>query len=151
MANLDLSSPEFSHGEAIPKKYGYTEENVNPPLEISGVPEGTESLALVMDDPDAIEPAGKVWDHWVVWNIEPNTSQIGEDEIPPGSVEGKNDYGERGYGGPNPPDKEHTYRFKLYALDDTVDLPPKSTKEKLEKEMEDHIIEKTVLEGTYSP
>jgi len=151
MKDLELSSPEFSHGAPIPRKYGYTEENVNPPLEISGVPEGTVSLALVMDDPDAIEPAGKVWDHWVVWNIEPNTSQIGEDETPPGSVEGKNDYGERGYGGPNPPDKEHTYKFKLYALDDTVDLPPKATKEELEKEMKGRILEKTVLEGTYAP
>jgi len=151
MTNLKLGSPEFSHGEKIPRKYGYTEKNVNPPLEISGIPDETESLALVMDDPDAVKPAGKVWDHWVVWNIEPNTSQIGEDESPPGAVEGTNDYGERGYGGPNPPDREHTYKFKLYALDTNIDLQPKSTKKELEKEMEGHIIEKTVLEGTYAP
>ncbi len=151
MSDLELSSPEFSHGEEIPRKFGYTEENVNPPLDISGVPSKTQSMALVMDDPDAVEPAGKVWDHWVVWNIEPNTSQIGEDEKPPGAVEGKNDYGERGYGGPNPPDKRHTYKFKLYALDRNIDLPPKSTKHDLEKEMEGHVIAKTVLEGTYAP
>ena len=151
MAGLKLSSPEFSHGEKIPRKYGYKQKNVNPQLEIDGVPSETKSLALVMDDPDAVEPAGKVWDHWVVWNIEPNTSQIGEDETPPGAVEGKNDYGDWGYGGPNPPDKEHTYRFKLYALDTTINLRRNSKKEDLEEAMEGHIIEKTVLEGTYAP
>ncbi|MFW5945293.1 MAG: YbhB/YbcL family Raf kinase inhibitor-like protein [Candidatus Natronoplasma sp.] len=151
MAGLELRSPKFSHGESIPTRYGYTEDNVNPQLEISGVPSKTESLALVMDDPDAVEPAGKVWDHWVVWNIEPNTSQIGEDETPPGAVEGKNDYGEWGYGGPNPPDKEHTYKFKLYALNTVIDLRRNAKKEDLEEAMEGHIIEKAVLEGTYAP
>lgn len=151
MPELKLSSPAFDHGERIPRRYGYTEEDVNPPLEISGVPEGTRSLALVMDDPDAVEPAGKIWDHWVVWNIEPNTSHIGEGETPPGAVEGENDYGHKGYGGPNPPDGEHTYKFKLYALDTVLDVPPNSKKKELEKEMKGHVIEKTLLEGTYAP
>ncbi len=151
MAGLKLRSPAFDHGERIPRKYGYTERDINPPLRIGGVPDGTKSLALVMDDPDAVEPAGKIWDHWVVWNIEPNTSQIGEDETPPGAVEGKNDYGDRGYGGPNPPDGEHTYKFKLYALDTVLDVPPGAKKERLRKEMKGHVIEKTLLEGTYAP
>lgn len=151
MAELELKSPAFAHGEKIPRRFGYTEEDVNPPFEIRGVPEGTRSLALVMDDPDAVEPAGKIWDHWVLWNIEPNTSQIGEDEKPPGAVEGKNDYGDRGYGGPNPPDGEHTYKFKLYALDTVLDLPPGAKKEELRKEMKGHVIDKTLLEGTYAP
>ena len=151
MAELKLRSPAFEHGERIPRKYGYEEEDVNPPLEINGVPEGTRSLVLIMDDPDAVKPAGKVWDHWVVWNIEPNTSEIGEDETPPGSIEGKNDYGKRGYGGPNPPDGEHTYKFKLYALDTMLDVRSNTKKDEIEKEMDGHLIEKTVLEGTYAP
>ncbi|MBS3816309.1 MAG: YbhB/YbcL family Raf kinase inhibitor-like protein [Candidatus Thermoplasmatota archaeon] len=148
---MKLSSPAFSDGEKIPRKYGYTEEDVNPPLEINGVPEDARSLALVMDDPDAVEPAGKVWDHWVIWNIEPNTREIRESESPPGVVEGKNDYGNRGYGGPNPPDKEHTYKFKLYALDKILDIPPSSTKDELRKAMKGHVLDKTLLEGRYAP
>ncbi len=151
MTEMDLSSPVFEHGEEIPRKYGYTEENKNPPLEIKGVPDETKSLVLIMDDPDAVEPAGKVWDHWVLWNIEPNTTEIPEDETPPGAVEGKNDYGERGYGGPNPPDKEHTYKFKLYAIDKTLELPPSSTKEDVRKAIKGHVVDKTLLEGTYAP
>ncbi len=151
MTGLKLVSLEFDDGEKIPRKYGYEVENINPPLEISGVPDDTKSLALIMDDPDAVKPAGKVWDHWVIWNIEPNTSQIGEDEVPPGAVEGKNDYNEQGYGGPNPPDREHTYKFKLYALDRTIDLPRNSKKEDLEDEMKGHILDKALLEGTFKP
>ncbi len=151
MGNLKLTSPAFNDGEPIPRKYGYKEENVNPPLEIRGAPEDAESLALVVDDPDAREPAGKIWDHWVVWNIEPNTTSIPEDEKPPGAVEGQTDYGKRGYGGPNPPDKQHTYRFKLYALDTTLNIPTSSTKKDLREAMKGHVIDKTLLTGTYSP
>lgn len=76
---ITLTSPAFDDGERIPEKYGYVEDNVNPPLEIDHVPEAARSLALVVDDPDAFEPAGKVWGHWVVWNIPPDTSTIPED------------------------------------------------------------------------
>ncbi len=151
MAGLELTSPAFEDGERIPAKYGYNEEDVNPPLKIRNIPSEAESLALVIDDPDAVEPAGKVWDHWVLWNIEPNTGQIYKDETPPGSVEGKNDYGDHGYGGPNPPDKEHTYKFKLYALDKTLDLRRGATKDDLREKMKGHVIEKALLEGTYAP
>lgn len=151
MSELKLVSPKFSDGEKISRKYGYTNKNINPPLEISGVPDKTESLALVMDDPDAMEPAGKIWDHWVIWNISPEIEIIEEDDVPRGAVEGKNDYKKLGYGGPNPPDKEHTYIFKLYALDTKLDLKEGSTKDDLEDAMKGHELDKTKLIGTYAP
>jgi len=149
MTELTLASPAFGDGERIPEKYGYTEQNVNPPLNFSGVPEGTQSIALVMDDPDAVEPAGKVWDHWVLYNVPSGTEQIREAEAP--GTEGTNDYGETGYGGPNPPDKEHTYVFTLYALDTELELGEGATKDELEDAVEGHVMEKDVLTGTYAP
>ncbi|MFB6167096.1 MAG: YbhB/YbcL family Raf kinase inhibitor-like protein [Candidatus Nanohaloarchaea archaeon] len=151
MSNLSLESPAFDFGEKIPEKYGYTEENVNPPLRISGVPEGAESLVLVMDDPDAKPVVGHVFDHWVLYGIPPNTSAIPEGEIPEGSVEGENDYGSQGYGGPNPPDRTHTYVFKLYALDTELGLGPGATKEEVEEAMKGHVLARDTLEGDYSP
>lgn len=148
---MELRSSAFDEGEAIPKKYGYREENVNPPMEIAGVPDEAESLALVMDDPDAVKPAGKVWDHWVVWNIPPKTGAIEEDFVPPDSVEGMTDYGQRGYGGPNPPDGVHSYRFRLFALDCSLDLPSSAGKDDLERAIEGHVLEKAELYGTYAP
>ncbi len=151
MCALKLKSPVFDNGKGIPRKYGYKNENVNPPLVIKGVPKGTKSLALIMDDPDAMAPAGKVWDHWLIWNIPPNTKAIKEGSVPGRAVEGKNDYGKIGYGGPNPPDKEHTYVFELYALDQPLKLSKGASKGKLKKAMKGHVIEKTVLTGTYEP
>lgn len=151
MSNFSLSSSAFSDGEPIPEPYGYTESNVNPPLTIEGVPEGTTSLALIMDDPDAMEPAGQIWDHWVVWNIDPSTGEIPENWDGGEAEQGTNDYGEPGYGGPNPPDKQHTYYFKLYALDSSLQLSPGASKEDVEKAMEGNILEKTELTGTYTP
>jgi hypothetical protein len=148
---LRITSPAFADGARIPRQYGYTADNVNPPLEIDGVPDGSEALALVMDDPDAIEPAGKVWDHWVVWNVPPDTTTILEDWNAGAAVEGVNDYGERGYGGPNPPDREHTYRFRLYALDGRLPLDAGSTADELERAMEGVVIGEAHLEGTYAP
>ena len=146
-----LKSSAFHEGEAIPKKYSYKDENVNPPLDISGIPEDAGSLVLIMDDPDAVKPAGKVWDHWLVWNIDPGIDSIDEDSVPEGSVEGRTDYGENGYGGPNPPDGMHKYRFRLFALDNKLDLEGSANKDELEKAMEGHILEKTILHGTYAP
>jgi Raf kinase inhibitor-like YbhB/YbcL family protein len=151
MPTLDLSSPAFADGEPIPDEYGYTADDVNPPLTIDGVPPAAASLALVMDDPDAVEPAGKIWDHWVVWNIDPATSEIPEDWNAAGAVEGRNDYGEPGYGGPNPPDGEHTYRFRLFALDRRLDLEAEATAADLESAMEGAVVDETELEGTYAP
>ncbi len=151
MANLVLESSAFSNGEEIPKKYGYKNGNVSPPLKISGIPSGTQSLALIMDDPDAQAAVGKIWVHWVIWNIEPNTTDFPEGSTPPGKIDGKNDFGELGYGGPAPPDKRHTYIFKLYALDKKLDLEKGATKAQVEDSMKGYFIEQTRLEGTYAP
>ena len=151
VSELKLTCPKFEDGGKIPRKYGYTNDNINPPFKISKVPDETESLALIMDDPDAVEPAGKVWDHWVLWNISPEIEMIREGKAPLGSIEGMNDYKKIGYGGPNPPDKEHTYIFKLYALDSQLNLSKGSTKKELEEAMKDKVIDKTKLTGRYAP
>ena len=153
MADLELSSPAFDDGEHIPEKHGYTEANVNPQLDVTGVPDSAESLVLVVDDPDAREPAGKIWDHWVVWNVDPGIESIPEDwdVETAGATEGRNDYGETGWGGPNPPDREHTYRFLLYALDTTLDLGHDATKDDVYDAAEGQVVGKANLEGTYTP
>lgn len=148
---LQLTSPAFDDGEPIPGQYGYTERNVNPPLRIDDVPEGAASLALVVDDPDAVEPAGKVWDHWVVWNIGPETTEIPEGWDAADAIEGTNDYEERGYGGPNPPDSEHTSRLDLYALDSTLDLSTSADADAVREATDEKILAETRLTGTYAP
>jgi len=146
-----LTSSVFENGETIPQKYGYKNKNFSTPLKISEIPEGTKSLALIMDDPDAMGAVGKVWVHWVLWNISPNTKEIIENSIPENSIEGKTDFDEIGYGGPAPPDKEHTYIFKLYALDIILNLKQGSTKAELEESMKKHILNETRLEGKFAP
>ncbi|MFB6291783.1 MAG: YbhB/YbcL family Raf kinase inhibitor-like protein [Candidatus Nanohaloarchaea archaeon] len=148
---MKLTSPAFDDGGMMPEKYGYTRQNVNPPLRFKEVPEETASLVLLVDDPDAVEPAGKVWDHWTVWNIPAGTAEVEEGSTPPGAVEGMTDFGEPGYGGPNPPDGEHTYRFRLYALDTRLDLPANATKEDVQDAMEGHVLDTAELEGTFAP
>ena len=150
MGNLQLTS-NFSDGGEIPRKCGYKNGNETPPLAINGISEGTKSLALIMDDPDAMGAVGKVWVHWVVWNIDSTTTEIAESTVPNGAIEGMTDFGEVGYGGPAPPDKRHTYVFKLYALDSIFDLSSESTKTGVEKAMEGHILSQATLEGTYAP
>ena len=151
MSDFSLESKAFSNNSEIPKKYGYKNGNVSPPLTINNPPNGTQSLALIMDDPDAMAPAGKVWVHWVMWNIDPSTSEITEGNVPSEASEGNTDFGENGYGGPAPPDKRHTYVFKLYALDTKLDLNTNSTKKDVEKSMENHILDEATLKGTYAP
>ena len=148
---MQLTSSGFSDGDEMPIELGYKNGNETPALSINGIPEGTKSLALIMDDPDAMGAVGKVWVHWVVWNIDPTKPFITGNPRESGFVEGMTDFGEVGYGGPAPPDKRHTYVFKLYALDSKLDLPEGSTKSELEKAMEGHIIEQTQLTGTYAP
>ena len=158
MTKLELTSSTFSDGGEIPQECGYKNGNKIPPLTINEIPDGTKSLALIMDDPDAMEPAGKVWVHWVVWNIptdldgvEYTDATVFKIKDQYGIGQGINDFGERGYGGPAPPDKKHTYIFKLYALDNTLDLYDDTEKTDLEKAMEDHILEQATLTGTYAP
>lgn len=146
---MNIDSPEFGEDERIPDRYGYTNEDVNPPLTISGVPDEAESLVLIMDDPDAMEPAGQIWDHWVAWDIDPERERIPEDGSP--GVEGQNSYGDQGYGGPNPPDSEHTYHFRLYALDTTLDLPAGATRDDVEDAMDGHVLMDAELTGTFAP
>ena len=148
MGNLKLTSSAFEDGGEIPRECGYKNGNEKPLLTINGIPEGTKSLALIMDDPDAMGAVGKVWVHWVMWNIDPTNTELFVENL---TREGMTDFGEVGYGGPAPPDKRHTYVFKLYALDSELDLPDKSTKADVEKAMEGHIIEQTQLTGTYAP
>jgi len=151
MGDLKLRSSFFSDGGEIPRRCGYKDENEQPTLTICGIPDEAVELALIMDDPDAMGAVGKVWVHWVAWNFtwfadgKPNWNSRH------GAKQGMTDFGEVGYGGPAPPDKRHTYVFKLYALDITLDLPDKSTKADVEKAMEGHIIEQTQLTGTYAP
>ncbi len=151
MSNFTLESEAFDNGEVIPRKYGYKNGNQSPPLRISGIPENTSSLVLIMDDPDAVGVVGKVWVHWVLWNIDPSTLELKENSIPSDCIEGETDFGEIGYGGPAPPDKEHTYIFKLYALDQKLDANKGSTKKQIEEAMKNHIIGETKLKGRYSP
>jgi len=151
MSSFTLESEAFENGSIIPKKHGYKHGNVSPPLKIINVPENTMSLALIMDDPDAMAAVGKIWVHWVLWNIDPKTTTLKENSIPSNSIEGETDFGEIGYGGPAPPDKEHTYIFKLYALNQKLEISKGSTKQQIEEAMTNHIITKTVLKGRYSP
>ena len=151
MGDLKLTSSAFSDGGEIPRECGYKNGNKQPALFVSEMPEGTEYLAVIMDDPDAMGAVGKVWVHWVVWNFtwfadgKPNWSSR---HI---TKQGMTDFGEVGYGGPAPPDKRHTYVFKLYALDTKLDLPDKSTKVDVEEAMEGHIVDQATLTGTYAP
>ncbi len=143
----------FGDGERIPTKYTCDGEDVSPPLTIEGLASNAKSIAIIVDDPDA--PMG-VFTHWVIWNIPP-VSRIPEGipkkaviNEPIKAVQGINDFGEIGYGGPcPPPGKPHTYRFKVYVLDTTLDLKPGATKEELEKAMEGHVIQYGELRGVY--
>ena len=151
MGNLELTSSAFEDGGEIPREYGYKNGNQVPHLSVNGTPDGIKSLTIIMDDPDAMGAVGKVWVHWVVWNIPFNSVGMIMVDTKKVSTSGTTDFGEVGYGGPAPPDKRHTYVFKLYALDAKLDLPDKSTKADLEKAMEGHIIEQAKLTGTYAP
>jgi len=147
---MKLSSAAFEESGKIPAKYTCDGANINPPLEISDVPSTTKSLALIMEDPDVpkdLRPDG-MWDHWVVFNIPPGTAEIPEGQEPPGT-HGSGTSGNQNYFGPCPPDREHRYFFKLFALDRELDLHEKATKPELEKAMEGHVLEKTELMGRY--
>ncbi len=143
---MELSSPVFTNNGPIPQRFTCDGENINPPLAISQVTEGAEALVLLVDDPDA--PMG-VWDHWVVWNIDPRTETIAENSLPAGAVQGTNSSNSRKYIGPCPPSGTHHYHFKLYALDTDLDLDPSSRKSDVEAAMKGHVLDWTDLIGTY--
>ena len=146
MSEFSITSIDFKEGEEIPKKFGYKFENKQPNIEVDNVPENASSIALIMDDPDAMAAVGKIWVHWLVFGS--NESK----KFPNGNLrrEGKTDFGELGYGGPAPPNGRHTYIFKAYALDITPDLKKGYSKQELEDAMKGHIITESKLTGTFT-
>ncbi len=149
---MNISSTAFEEGGMIPSKYTCDDINISPPLRWEGVPEETKSLALINDDPDA--PMG-TWVHWVVYSINPSITSFEENvptdgTLPNGIKQGRNDFGNLGYGGPCPPGGTHRYFFKLYALDIALDAPEGLTKAELLRKMEGHILAEAQLMGKYS-
>lgn len=148
---IKIASSAFEEGGMIPRRYTCDGEDVSPPLSWSGVPDGTKSLALICDDPDA--PVG-TWVHWVLFNIPTTVTELST-TVPPertlenGARHGVNDFRKFGYGGPCPPGGTHRYYFKLYALDAEIDLEPGLTKGQLLDAMEGHILAQGQLMGRY--
>lgn len=145
---MEIKSSAFNHEGLIPPKYTCNGEDISLPLEWSGVPEGTHSLVMICDDPDA--PMG-TWDHWILFNLPVTTSGLAEavKDFPNGTGFGQNSWGNNSYGGPCPPDKEHRYYFKLYALDTVLNLEDGVTKAAVISAMDGHILAEAVLMGRY--
>ena len=146
MKNFKITSSAFKEGEKIPVKYTCDGAGVSPPLKIENVPKGTESMILVLEDPDA--PVG-LFVHWFVWNIPPHKTEIFEGEVLRYPVS-RNDVKKFEYLGPCPPSGTHRYFFKVYALDREIPLSEGSSKEDVKKEMKGHVIDEAYLMGTYS-
>ena len=153
--SLTITSTAFSPNGAIPALYTCEGKDISPPLAWSGVPAGTRSLALIVDDPDAPDPATPrmTWVHWVLYNLPPTTTglaqAINSGALPSRTREGVSDFGRTGYGGPCPPVGRHRYFHKLYALDAVLPDLKRPDKAALEKAMEGHILAQAVLIGTY--
>lgn len=144
---MEITSSAFMQETMIPKKYTCQGENSSPPLFFSNVPENTKSLALEVRDPDA--PSGD-FVHWIAWNIDPTVTQIMEGRVPRGVIQGMNDFGKPGWGGPCPPSGIHRYEFHLYALDQLIQLPQVSTKIDLRSNMNGSILEEASIVGLYT-
>ncbi len=150
---MKLTSPAFAHHGKIPTKYTCDGENISPPLKIENAPVNTKSLVLLMDDPDIPDFVKQkytiqVWEHWIIFNIPPGTTEIPEGKNPAG-IMGKNTGGKNAYGGPCPPDREHRYFFTLYALDAMLNLPEGVSKKQVEEAMQRHVLAKAELVGRY--
>ena len=141
MSDFSITCSDFDEGAEIPKKFGYKFENEEPNISFNRPPSSTTTLALIMDDPDAMGAVGKVWLHWLQYHNLTESSP----------VEGKTDFDEIGYGGPAPPDGKHTYIFKAYALDTELELKEGFSKQELEGAMKDHILAEAKLTGTFAP
>ncbi len=152
---LQLKSPAFKHEGGIPKQYTCDGSDISPELTWSGLPQGTRGLVLIVDDPDAPDPAAPkmTWVHWVLYNIPPSASSLPEGvrpaDLPAGALQGLNDWKRTGWGGPCPPIGKHRYFFKLYALDAEIDNLHRPTKPALEQAMKGHILAEATLMGTY--
>lgn len=153
--SMTVSATDFADGEQMPDYVGYVNENENPELTISDVPAEAASLVLVMDDPDAAPVVGFTFDHWVTWDIDPTIGTIPRGWNPSGDTAtvGYNDFVETAYSGPSPPDDTHGYRFKLVALDSTLDLPPGARKAVVDMTiaMEAEVLASTQVVGLYDP
>lgn len=155
--SLTITSSAFQHDGEIPRVHTCDGADTSPPLQWSGVPDGTKSLALIVDDPDAPDPAAPkmTYVHWVLYDIPPTAREIpsapgGAARLPEGAREGTNDWKRTGYGGPCPPIGRHRYFFKLYALDTVLGDLGAATKPELEAAMKGHILEHALLMGTYA-
>ena len=152
---LKFSSTAFAPNGSIPSKYTCEGADISPPLEWSGMPAGTKSLALIVDDPDAPDPRApkRTWVHWILYHLPPSASGLPEGvkktALPPGTKEGLNDWKRTGYGGPCPPIGRHRYFFKLFALDTLVPDLANPSKAQLEKAMQGHVMVQGELIGTY--
>lgn len=152
---LSITSTAFGNGSEIPAKYTCQGQDISPPLEWAEVPENTRSLALIVDDPDAPDPAAPkmTWVHWVLFNIPPAATDLPENvapgQLPAGTEEGLNDWSKTGYGGPCPPIGRHRYFHKLYALDTVIEGLQKPVKADIEAAMQGHILAQAELVGTY--
>ena len=152
---LRLTSPSFDHNGEIPRKFTCQGLDVSAELAWDGAPEGTKSFALIVDDPDAPDPAHPriTWVHWVLYDIPATATGLAEGvqsaDLPAGTWEGRNDWRKTGYGGPCPPIGRHRYFHKLYALDVVLGDLRKPAKVELETAMKGHVLEKTELIGTY--
>ncbi len=150
-----LASSAFQPGAEIPSVHTCEGQDTSPPLTWSGAPAGTRSLALIVDDPDAPDPAApqRTWVHWVLYDIPPSAAglagAIASKDLPAGTREGTNDWKRRGYGGPCPPIGRHRYFFKLYALDTTLGALDPGSKADLERAMKGHVLGRAELVGTY--
>jgi Raf kinase inhibitor-like YbhB/YbcL family protein len=153
--SLTLTSPAFKPNDGIPAEYTCEGRDISPPLAWAGVPEGTKSLVLIVDDPDAPDPAAPrmTWVHWVVYDMSPGTVGLTENAdrqgLPAGARKGINDWKRPGYGGPCPPIGRHRYFHKLYALDKMLGNLGQATKQDVEAAMEGHVLARTELVGTY--
>ena len=153
--SIKITSTAFQAGGSIPSKYTCEDRDLSPPLAWSGAPPGTKTFALIVDDPDAPDPAKpqRVYVHWVLYNIPATTIALPENAskkgLPKGAVQGKNDWGKAEYGGPCPPIGRHRYFFKLYALDTELTGLSSPTKGDLERAMNGHVLESGELIGTY--
>lgn len=147
---MQLMSTAFSDGNEIPTRYTQDGSDVSPPLTWSDVPPGTKSLALIVDDPDAPDPEApkRTWVHWVVANLPPENTALEEGAKETGGTIGLNDWNRERWNGPLPPKGRHRYMFKLYALDERLELP-KVTKKEVERAMKGHVLAEATLTGTY--
>lgn len=144
---MEIKSKAFHEGESIPPQYSRKGGDKSPPLEIRDVPTGTKSLVLIMDDPDA--PSG-TFTHWLVFNISPGTKEFHEDVAPVMATQGRNDYGNIGYGGPQPPSGEHRYFFRLYALDTVLSLSRGADRSQVESAMKGRILDEAETMGRFA-